>query len=236
MTNFGWDWIYAAWPCFSAAIRTIQQAYRQTHALLRLPLHSTSADAFEAFRCIEDVPLVARIASQSREVARATYGLPATRPVVLLSFGGFDARVQFDALAGLSAYTFLLTLPLARQGQQLPANFVQLTRQPDDYVSLLAACDVVVTKPGYGIVSDCLANQVPVLFTDRGPFREYDVLADALTTLGHARYVPREAVLAGDLGADLEALRATPARWQPLRTDGADVVAARLLELAEITN
>ena len=36
---------------------------------------------------------------------------------------------------------------------------VALARNPADYVSLLAACDAVVTKPGYGIVADCLANR-----------------------------------------------------------------------------
>ena len=72
----------------------------------------------------------------------------------------------------------------------------------------------VVTKPGYGIVADCLANRVAVLFTDRGPFREYDVLAEALPRLGRARYVPRADVLAGQLGPHLDALaRASTRSW-----------------------
>ena len=36
--------------------------------------------------------------------------------------------------------------------------------------------DVVVTKPGYGIISECLANDTALLYTDRGHFIEYDVL------------------------------------------------------------
>ena len=38
--NFGWDWIYAAWPDFDAAIAAVQAGYRQADVLLRLPLHS----------------------------------------------------------------------------------------------------------------------------------------------------------------------------------------------------
>ena len=123
---------------------------------------------------------------------------------------------------------FLMTPPLASPRRRVPTNVVQLLDQPSDYVSLLAACDAVVTKPGYGIVSDCLANRVPILFTDRGDFREYDVLADALPRLGHARYVPRQDVLAGRLGPHLDALRAEPRDWAPLATHGAQVVADRL--------
>ena len=88
---------------------------------------------------------------------------------------------------------------------------------------------MVVTKPGYGIVADCLANRVAVLFTDRGPFREYDVLADALTDLAQARHVPRQAVLAGELGPYLDALFAADQAWADLPMNGAAVIAERAL-------
>ena len=165
---------------------------------------------------------------------RHELGLPSTARVVLLSFGAFDAHLDVDALGALRDYVFLMTPPLASPRRRVPTNVVQLLHQPSDYVSLLAACDAVVTKPGYGIVSDCLANRVPILFTDRGDFREYDVLADALPRLGHARYVPRQDVLAGRLGPHLDALRAEPRDWAPLATHGAQVVADRLLELARV--
>src|SRR5712691_739910 len=64
--NFGWDWIYAAWPEFDRAIATVRAGYRQADALLRLPLHSVDADAFCSFKAIEDVPLIARCARRPR--------------------------------------------------------------------------------------------------------------------------------------------------------------------------
>jgi UDP-N-acetylglucosamine:LPS N-acetylglucosamine transferase len=95
----------------------------------------------------------------------------------------------------------------------------------------LAACDVVVTKPGYGIVADCLANRVAVLYTDRGPFREYDVLAQALPRLGRAGYIARAELLAGRLGPHLDALLESRASWTEQPFDGAQCVARRVLEL-----
>ncbi len=231
--NFTWDWIYAAWPDFDDVIACIRRGYADAEAVLRLPMHATDADAFAAFRRIEDVPLVARRAARPRDAVRRELGLSVDRRVVLVSFGGFPARgLRLDRLGAWSEYTFLLIQ--AETNTSLPVNVLNLNESPADYVSLLAACDVVVTKPGYGIVADCLANRVAVLFTDRGPFREYDVLAEALTNLGRARYVPRQEVLAGDLGPHLDALLASELRWANVPMNGAAFVAEHVLRRVTI--
>lgn len=231
--NFGWDWIYDAWDDFEEAVERVRIGYRQADLLLRLPLHSSDGDAFAAFHTIEDVPLIARRARRSRCLVRSELGLEQQARLVLLSFGGFTAAgLDLAALGQWTDYVFVLTPPLLPTSTALPGNVVGLDSQPGDYVSLLAACDVVVTKPGYGIVADCLANQVAVLYTDRGPFREYDVLAQALPTLGRARYIPRADLLAGQLGTHLDALLQSRSPWAEQRLDGAEFVARRILALS----
>ncbi|HEY3063351.1 MAG TPA: hypothetical protein VGL99_30635 [Chloroflexota bacterium] len=236
ISNFGWDWIYVAWPDMADAIRCVQLGYAQADVLYRLPLHSPCADAFPAFQTIEDIPLIARRARRPRTDVRRDLGLPDQAVVVLISFGAFQAdRLDLGALAALENYRFVITPPIANGPQHVPANVLRIDQQPKDYVSLLAACDVVVTKPGYGIVADCLANRVAVLYTDRGPFREYDVLADALQRLGWARYVRQADVLSGNLGPHLEALLNGTNTWAELPLDGAQVVARRALERLTIS-
>ena len=44
------------------------------------------------------------------------------------------------------------------------------------YEDVVGAVDVVITKPGYGIISECVANDTALLYTSRGHFVEYDVL------------------------------------------------------------
>ena len=231
MTNFTWDWIYAAWPDFEDIVARIRSSYADAQALLRLPLHSDDPEAFSAFSRIRDVPLIARHATSDRDAVRRAYGLPSKAPVVLLSFGGFTANgLQLGRLGRWRQYVFVLTPPIATEAHDMADNVRMLNPPAAEYVSLLAACDVVVTKPGYGIVADCLANRVAVLFTDRGPFREYDVLADALLHLGRARYIAREDVLAGELGPDLDALLELRMPWIEQATNGAEVVADLLLQ------
>jgi L-arabinokinase len=232
MANFTWDWIYAEWPDFEPIVDCIRDGYSHADLLLRLPLHSEDDDAFVPFRCIEAVPFVARIAQQSRAAVRAEHGLPMSARVVLLSFGGFNAPgLDVAAFGEWDRYLFVTTPPITVSPAELPANLVVLKHQPADYVSFLAACDAVITKPGYGIVADCLANHVAALYTERGPFREYPVLAAALERLGNARHIGNAALLAGNVGASLDALfdQPRPRTWTKLCMDGADVVADRVL-------
>ena len=38
------------------------------------------------------------------------------------------------------------------------------------YEDLVAAVNVVATKPGYGIIAECVANETAILYTSRGRF------------------------------------------------------------------
>jgi hypothetical protein len=228
MTNFGWDWIYAAWPGFDAPVRRVRSAYARAELLLRMDLHAEGDDAFLAFQRIVDVPIVARPASAADAAAtRESLRLPDRVQPVLLSFGGIEvSRLDLAALGRWERYVFLT--PSSTTASNLPPNVRQLPRAGVDYAALVAACDAVVTKPGYGIVADCLANRAPVLYTDRGPFREYPVLADALERLGPARYVPSPDIRRGWVGPHLDALLSEPRSWQPLRLNGASAIADEL--------
>ncbi len=48
------------------------------------------------------------------------------------------------------------------------------------YEDLVGAAEALVTKPGYGVISECIANDAAVLYTSRGHFPEYDVLVEEM--------------------------------------------------------
>ncbi len=48
------------------------------------------------------------------------------------------------------------------------------------YEDLVGASEAVVTKPGYGIISEAIANDAALLYTSRGHFPEYDVLVEEM--------------------------------------------------------
>jgi UDP-N-acetylglucosamine:LPS N-acetylglucosamine transferase len=98
------------------------------------------------------------------------------------------------------------------------------------YEDLVAAADVVVSKPGYGIVSECIANEAALLYTSRGAFLENDVLITEMHSVLRNRFISQEDLRAGRWEPSVRALLAQPAPPERMRTDGAQVVATAILE------
>ena len=172
ISNFSWDWIYAAYvrdlPDRAPLLEAIRAAYAEADLFLRLPFHGPC----DAFPVVRDIPMVARRARCPRAEARRRLGLSEARPAVLLSFGGFDTRgIDFESGGATGR------VPVSDHAGSAPPR----PERPDGRAGrpalrgLVAQADAVITKPGYGIVSDCLANRVPVLYTSRGEFAEYDL-------------------------------------------------------------
>jgi L-arabinokinase len=234
--NFTWDWIYAAYPQFARiapdVIPTIGAAYAKAALALRLPMHGgfdTMTDV------IEDIPHIARHSAQGREVARRLLGANIAETIVLSSFGGFGLTLDYENIARTNPFRVIVTEQEFAHQVNAP-NLVRLSRQEMssrglNYEDLVAAADVVVSKPGYGIVSECIANRTALLYTTRGRFAEQDVfmreMPKALRCLG----LPQEDLLSGRWGDAVSALLAQEAPPGVPPTDGAAVAAAAILRL-----
>jgi UDP-N-acetylglucosamine:LPS N-acetylglucosamine transferase len=99
------------------------------------------------------------------------------------------------------------------------------------YEDLVQASDVVVTKPGYGIVADALAHKVPILYTERGEFPEYPRLVQALRQCATSEFIPQEELLTGNLTPYLTRLLTRVPIWPAIDLAGAENAAAKILEL-----
>jgi hypothetical protein len=231
VSNFSWDWIYghlaSRVPALAEASAQARAAYAKADLVLRLPF----AGDLSAFRRIEDVPLVVRKPPTPRQEARRRLGLD-ERPAVLLSFGGLGLPgLQPAAFGALSGYQLLLT---GRAGDgRVPPNLRRLDADALSaiglsYPDLVGAADVVVTKPGYGIVTDCIGAATRLVYTDRGDFPEYPVMVAEMPRYLPCVFASNDEVREGRLGPALEAVLGLPFP-DPPRTDGAAVAAERLL-------
>lgn len=227
ISNFTWDWIYEAYPTELAPglIPAIQRAYSQAEASWRLPMHG----GFAACRSVMDVPFVARHATVAGPDVRAALGLPAVARLALASFGRYGLN-DFDP-AGLDCLTGWQVIVTGRgPGPALPAcvHFVEENAVYEAglrYEDLVAAVDVVVTKPGYGIISECIANETAMLYTSRGRFPEYDVMVEQLPRVLRCEFLGPDDMLTGRWRAALDRLDRKPPPAERPRTDGADVIA-----------
>jgi L-arabinokinase len=235
IANFTWDWIYETHPGFdtlSDVLDTIRTAYRSATLALELPF----AGGFEIFPRVERLPLVARHAARSREDARKHFGLPPDRRVALLSFGGYGMpSLDLGRLDCFGDWTVATTDRLSAEPAGLPhVIYLREDRFLNGgfrYEDLVAAADVVVTKPGYGIIAECIAAGTPMLYTSRGDFREYDLLVREMPRYLRARFIDQRDLFAGRWRDALDALVAQAPPVEVLETNGAGVAATTLERL-----
>jgi L-arabinokinase len=232
LANFSWDWIYAhlakQWPALGEAAEHSAAAYRTAALLLELPF----AGDLAAFPRRERIPLVGRKPNVARQAARAALGL-GRRPAVLVSFGGLGLPgFRGDALAGLADFDFLVSEPLRNAPAHVRALDAEaLAPMGLGYRDVVGAVDVVLTKPGYGIVSDAIASGARLVYTERGDFPEYPVMVGEMGRYLPAVYVSNEDLRRGNLRAALEEVRARPYPPPP-DVSGAQVAARRIVEVA----
>lgn len=229
VSNFTWDWVYGerakADPRWLPVAGRMAEAYALAESAWRLP----GGGGFATVRRVEDVGLVARRSALTRAEARAALGAPADgRPLVLVSFGGFGAGLPRLSDPGLAAYRFAGFGP---KPAGLAAPWIPLDEQPArPHAEAVAACDVLLGKPGYGTFAEGAAHGARLLYVDRPDYAEARALVAWFATAATCRELPRADFEAGEWRESLETLLAVPAR-PPARSDGAEQVALRLRAL-----
>lgn len=209
--NFTWDWIYAGYEGGGAVARAIADVYAHTTLALRLPMWG----GFETMTEVRDLPFVARHATKAPEDTRRALGIPPHDRVVLASFGGYG-------VAGLTPTRRVAGYHVLWPGDvDEPAMYEKGFR----YEDLVRAADVVVTKPGYGIISECIANDTALLYTSRGDFREYPVLVSEMPRYLRCEFIAPEELFSGKWQAPLERLAAQPPPPVKPATNGARIAA-----------
>ena len=232
--NFTWDWIYTGYPETAELapdlVPTLRDAYSSATAAWRLPLHG----GFDAFETVIDVPLVARRSTREPGDIRRQLGLPRDRTLALFAFGRYGiGTVDWSEVARIRhCHVVFTTGPYAGRG---PAGDTfttldegALAARGIAFEDLVAAADVVVTKPGYGMIAECAANDTAMLYTSRGRFPEYEVLVAGLPGLARAAFIDHDDLFAGRWRGHLDRLLAQP-RPLPPAADGARAIADALL-------
>ena len=240
--NFTWDWVYGDYPRVRLApslLPAIRGAYAKASMALRLPMWG----GFETFSNVKDIPFIARHAGKTREEVAKILKLPAEKPFILSSFGGYGLQsLDTEALTKFKKYTVLQTanVPMSRarsapamtdkKGSLVTINEEGMYDAGVRYEDLVGASEAVVTKPGYGIISEAIANDAALLYTSRGHFPEYDVLVDEMPKYVRNAFISQDDLFSGKWEPHIDKLLAQPKIKKKPDTNGADVAAEILLK------
>jgi L-arabinokinase len=225
--NFAWDWIYSEFaetdPAWHPWIRELEQDYAKVDLLLRLPF----AEPMKAFPNIEDMPLVAKPGWNRRDELIRLTGCDPKKKWVLLSFASLDwddeALANTEALA---AYEFFTVKPLEWRRKNIHA----IDRNRIPFSDVLASVDVVISKPGFGLMSECVVNHKPLIYADRADFREYHVLVEGIRRYLKNVHISSEQLYQGKLGDALSAIWNQPETKETLAAGGDETAARRIAD------
>ena len=197
ISNFTWHLIYTRLFGKNELTDRIAEAYRAAEGALLLPLH----EPMEVFKNRREVGLVARAVIRDRMEIRRLCGLSEGEPLVYLGGGqSLDPTVFRGVRSTLAGCTLLVP-----SWTDLPGT-VRIPPGETETQDWIAACDLVVSKPGYSTIAEAIQARVPMTLFSREGFAEDDYLIGGVKAMGIGREVPAAAVLDGSWADDLESL------------------------------
>ncbi len=228
--NFSWDYIYqpfiAADPGFAPLVENVRCSYSRTSLLLRLPFHH----AMDAFPRQEDIPLITRSPSSLPDEILRRLGLDLRAREKRLLVALRQQEVPRGALDGLAHLPGLRVISLNQVPPGTPPDIIALDSSwSGRFCDLVSACDIVVSKLGYGIVSECVALRTAIVYPPRCDWAEQPLLTQGMEPLIPAAAMPESDFLSGKWAPYVQDLMAAPMPGVEIDASGAEVAARYLL-------
>ncbi|MCC5815510.1 MAG: glycosyl transferase [Leptospira sp.] len=188
--NFTWDFIYRNFakydPYFHIIADILAVEYSFATAAVLLPFTCP----MDGFLETHNLGLVGRKPTLSKQEARKEFGFLENEIYFLFSFGayGLDGMDWNWENIPDNWRIVVNNLPSLKHNKviDVPSCY---------YPNLVTACDYIVTKPGYGILSECILANSPIIYTDRGDFAEYPYLVEELNRNFLASYITQKDLL-----------------------------------------
>jgi len=212
LTSFGWDYIYAPFAAQDSAWKEVCAWFRQGYSEASHSFHYPFSAPLNAHS--QEVPLVARAGQSLRQQIAHDSGADPDKPWAVVWFHQLD--MDPGQLENLPYELFTkMDWPRAR-------------RTSADFGDLVASADVVITKPGFGIVSDCIANHKPIVYVPRDDFSEAFLLESAIQNYCAYARIESHDLYGGNWLESLEKARKARPAQPPPPQNGAAYIAQRL--------
>jgi len=207
-------------PDVMAIAASMRQAYATADRLFAL-VPGMPFDGFE--RRVRAAP-IARRGRADRSGLRKALGVPAAQRIMLVAFGGlpmaFDT-VRWQLPEGWSAVLFT-------QGTVETPTVIAAERLGWAYIDLLASCDLLVAKPGYGTFVEAGFASRDTLAVPRDDWPEAPWLIDWLAQHARCATIALPDLRAGRFEAGMAAIARQPARIAA-DGDGASEIADQII-------
>lgn len=198
----------------------ILDAYRRAHLFFK-PEPSMPMTYLERVKSIGPIAQVGRDhRSQLRDALRLSSG----ERLLLISLGGMEFRPPIESWPRLPGIK--LIVPASWRARHPDCHDLEDLGLP--FLSVLASCDALLAKPGYGSFVEAAVHGIPILYLERPAWPEAQVLIDWLSHHGRCDDLPQAHLQRGAFSRKLDDLCSKPAPPRVSPT-GADDAASLIL-------
>ena len=186
------------------------------------------------------VPPVAAASTQPRDrlrqrILEALGSAHQERPLVLVGLGGIDTPLPLTDWPLQTNITLLVANQCQQSATGLSERGIVNAESIQEatglgFSDLLAACDAVICKPGYGTFAEAALASTPVLYVKRADWPEQAVLVAWLKAHARCKELPLIDLMRGDFQQALSALCMQPGKPR-IASDGALIAARKILSL-----
>jgi UDP:flavonoid glycosyltransferase YjiC (YdhE family) len=202
LCSLNWADIYRHYCGDDAIAKQIHACYLNADAFLR----TTPGMAMNNLPKLVPVAPIAALGKNKRDELNRLLQLSATEKLVLVSMGGIASRLPIELCPRINGVRWLVQ----DSWQVKHPDAIVLDSLPISFGDLLASCDALLCKPGYGSFVEAACSGIPVLYVNRPDWPESPVLLEWLRQHGICREISREQLASGDFAKELKNIWQAP--------------------------
>ncbi|MCX7193896.1 MAG: hypothetical protein NTY60_09800 [Proteobacteria bacterium] len=221
LCSLNWADIFRHYCGDNLITRQIRNSYADADAFL----HATPGMAMSDLPNLIPVSPIAVLGTNRREELNHHLKLSKQEKLVLVSMGGIDNRLSVENWPRIDGVRYLVQA----SWQAKHPDAIDLESLPMNFSDLLASCDALLCKPGYGSFVEAASSGIPVLYVGRPDWPESPALIEWLQRHGVCREISRQTLERGKFSEVLEEIWSEPGML-PAKPDGATQVSDYLVK------
>ena len=181
LCSLNWASIYAAYCDDSSEDRQIIEQMNSAYCSATVFLAPTPSMIMPDLDNVTSIGPVARVGCRQKEMLLQRCAADPGLQPVLVALGGISTQLPVDNWPRMEGVVWIFTEALhSDRADMIDFDLLDMT-----FIDVLASCDVVLTKPGYGTYTEAVCNGVPVLTIERQDWPETVFLNSWVEQHGH---------------------------------------------------
>jgi len=216
LCSLNWADIYQHYCGDDIIARQIHACYANADTFFR----ATPGMTMDEMPNIIPVSPIADIGTMRRDELNRRLKLSDEEKLILVSMGGITSRLPVERWPRIEGVRWLVQ----KSWQVKHPDAIALESLPMSFSDLLASCDALISKPGYGSFVEAACSGTPVLYVARADWPESPALITWLQQHAVCREVSRNNLEQGNISGELEAIWNAP-QPKPVIPEGGEQVA-----------